>query len=409
MYTMSTNVAVEFLIWMLIAASAIAVVANRLRIPYTVALVVGGLALGSFRIPLVDNILRKEPSWLTPNVSLIIFLPPLLFEGSIRIQLRQLWENLLPILLLANAGVLAATVITGFAVHWIIGFPILVSLVFGAIISATDPISVLALFKEMGVAKRLSILVEGESLLNDGTAAVLYGILVGAVVTGSLNVATGVRDFFVEVLGGAAVGLGLGYVVSKITGRIDAPEIEITLTMILAYSSFLVAQSLHLSGVIATVVAGLMFGNLGVPMGMNPQTRAALWSFWDYASFFVNSIVFLVIGLEVHLVDLLRSWQLMLLAVGVVLLGRVLSVYGLTPLSNLFTEKISYRWQQIMVWGGIHGTLSLALALSLDRTFPYRSQVLAASFGVVAFSIVVQGLTVKPLLALLGIGKVGGG
>jgi monovalent cation:H+ antiporter, CPA1 family len=406
---MSTNVAVEFLIWMLIAASAIAVVANRLRIPYTVALVVGGLALGSFRIPLVDDILRKEPSWLTPNVSLIIFLPPLLFEGSIRIQLRQLWENLLPILLLANVGVLAATVITGFAVHWVIGFPILVSLVFGAIISATDPISVLALFKEMGVAKRLSILMEGESLLNDGTAAVLYGILVGAVVTGSLNVATGLRDFFVEVLGGAAVGLGLGYVVSKVTGRIDAPEIEITLTMILAYSSFLVAQSLHLSGVIATVMAGLIFGNLAVPMGMNHQTRVALWSFWGYASFFVNSIVFLVIGLQVHLVDLLRSWQLVLLAVGVVLLGRALSVYGLTPLSNLFTEKVSYRWQQIMVWGGIHGTLSLALALSLDRTFPYRSQVLAATFGVVAFSIVVQGLTIKPLLALLRIGKVGGG
>jgi monovalent cation:H+ antiporter, CPA1 family len=406
---MSTNVAVEFLIWMLIAASAIAVVANRLRIPYTVALVVGGLALGSFRIPLVDDILRKEPSWLTPNVSLIIFLPPLLFEGSIRIQLRQLWENLLPILLLANVGVLAATVITGFAVHWVIGFPILASLVFGAIISATDPISVLALFKEMGVAKRLSILMEGESLLNDGTAAVLYGILVGAVVTGSLNVATGLRDFFVEVLGGAAVGLGLGYVVSKVTGRIDAPEIEITLTMILAYSSFLVAQSLHLSGVIATVMAGLMFGNLAVPMGMNHQTRVALWSFWGYASFFVNSIVFLVIGLQVHLVDLLRSWQLVLLAVGVVLLGRALSVYGLTPLSNLFTEKVSYRWQQIMVWGGIHGTLSLALALSLDRTFPYRSQVLAATFGVVAFSIVVQGLTIKPLLALLRIGKVGGG
>jgi CPA1 family monovalent cation:H+ antiporter len=403
---MSTNVAVEFLIWMLIAASVIAVVANRLRIPYTVALVVGGLALGSFRIPLVDNILRKEPSWLTPNVSLIIFLPPLLFEGSIRIQLRQLWENLLPILLLANAGVLAATVITGFAVHWIIGFPILVSLVFGAIISATDPISVLALFKDMGVAKRLSILVEGESLLNDGTAAVLYGILVGAVVTGSLNVATGVRDFFVEVLGGAAVGLGLGYVVSKITVRIDAPEIEITLTTILAYSSFLVAQSLHLSGVIATVAAGLMIGNLAVPMGMSPQTRVSLWSFWDYASFVMNSIVFLVIGLQVHLVDLLRSWQLMLLAAGLVLLGRVLSVYGLTPLSNLFTERISYRWQHLMVWGGIRGALSLALALSLDRTFPYRSQVLAATFGVVAFSIVVQGLTLKPLLTLLGIGRV---
>jgi CPA1 family monovalent cation:H+ antiporter len=404
-YAMSTNVAVEFLIWMLIAASAIAVVANHLRIPYTVALVLGGLALGSLHLPLVANIIREQPSWLTPDVGLVVFLPPLLFEGSLKLQLRHLRENLLPILLFANAGVLAATVITGLAVHWIIGFPILVGLVFGAIISATDPISVLALFRDTAVAKRLSVLVEGESLLNDGTAAVLYGILVAAVMTGSVNVATGVRTFFVEVLGGAAVGLGLGYLVYKITARIDEPEVEITLTTVLAYGSFLVAQSLHLSGVIATVVAGLMIGNLAVPAVMKPQSRVSLSSFWDYASFVMNSIVFLVIGLEVHLDELLRSWQAMLLAAGAVLLGRTLSVYGLAPLSNLFTERIPYRWQHIMVWGGTRGALSLALALSLDRTFPYRNQVLAATFGVVAFSIVIQGLTIKPLLAVLGIGK----
>jgi CPA1 family monovalent cation:H+ antiporter len=223
--------------------------------------------------------------------------------------------------------------------------------------------------------------------------------------TGKLNVVTGVGSFFVEVLGGAAVGLGLGYLVSKITGRIDEPQIEITLTTILAYSSFLVAQSLHLSGVIATVAAGLMIGNLAVPKGMSPQTRAALWSFWEYASFVMNSIVFLIIGLEVHLDDLVGSWKLVLLAAGAALLGRALSVYGLTPISNLFTERISYRWQHILAWGGIRGALSLALVLSLDRTFPYRSRVLAATFGVVAFSIVVQGLTIKPLLAVLGIGK----
>jgi Na+:H+ antiporter len=402
---MSTTVAVEFLIWMLIAASAIALAANRLRIPYTVALVVGGLALGYFHIPLVDEIIREEPAWLTPNVSLIIFLPPLLFEGSLKIQLRHFRENLLPILLFANAGVLAATLITGFVVHWVLGFPILVGLVFGAIVSATDPISVLALFKDMAVSKRLSILVEGESLLNDGTAAVMYGILVGAVLTGSIGIGSGVRAFLVEVIGGTAVGLGLGYLISKITARIDDPEIEITLTMILAYGSYLVAQSLHVSGVLATVVAGLMVGNFGVQKGMSPQTRVALWSFWNYASFVMNSIVFLLIGLQVHLVDLLESWQLVLLAAGAVLLGRALSVYGLAPISNLFTERIPYRWQHVMTWGGIRGALSLALALSLDLNFPHRSSVLAATFGVVAFSLVVQGLTIKPLLAALGLGK----
>jgi Na+:H+ antiporter len=402
---MSTNVAVEFLIWMLIAASVIAVVANRLHIPYTVALVIGGLALGFFHIPLVQDVIRREPSWLTPNVSLVIFLPPLLFEGSLKMQLRHLRENLLPILLFANAGVLAATVVTGLAVHWVVGFPIVVGLVFGAIISATDPISVLALFKDMAVSRRLAILVEGESLLNDGTAAVLYGILVVAATTGTLKIGTGIREFFVQVLGGAAVGLALGYLISKLTARIDEPEIEITLTTILAYGSFLVAQSLHVSGVIATVVAGLMIGNFAVPEGMKPQSRVSLWSFWEYASFVMNSIVFLVIGLQVHLTDLLQSWRLVLLAAGVVLFGRALSVYGLAPLSNLFTERIPYRWQHIMTWGGIRGALSLALALSLDPSIPDRSQVLVASFGVVAFSIVVQGLTLKPLMLVLGLGK----
>jgi Na+:H+ antiporter len=404
---MSTNVAVEFLIWMMIAASAIAVVAHRLRIPYTVALVMGGLALGFFHIPLVDQIIREEPTWLTPNLSLVIFLPALLFEGSLKLQLRQLRENLLPILLFANAGVLAATAITGLLVHWVLGFPILVGLVFGAIVSATDPISVLALFKDMAVARRLSVLVEGESLLNDGTASVLYGILAGAVLTGTVSVGAGVRSFFVEVFGGAAVGLGLGYIVSKITARIDDPAIEITLTTILAYSSFLVAQSLHLSGVLATVVAGVTIGNFGVRVGMTPQTRVALWSFWEYSSFVMNSILFLLIGLQVHLEDLLRSWQLVLLAAGTVLLGRAMSVYGLAPISNFFTERIPYRWQHIMTWGGMRGALSLALALNVAGTFPFRNQLLAATFGVVAFSIVLQGLTVKTLLGFLGLGKAG--
>ncbi len=402
---MNINIAVEYLLWMLIAASAIAVIARRLRIPYTVALVVGGLALESFHIPVVDKILRQQPSWFTPNVSLVIFLPPLLFEGSLKIQIRRLRENLLPILLFANFGVIAATLIAGILVHWVLGLPLLVSLVFGAIVSATDPISVLALFKDRGVSKRLTMLVEGESLLNDGTAAVVYGILVSAVMTGSLSIGAGIRDFFVEVVGGTAVGLGLGYVASRITARIDDPEIEITLTTILAYSSYLLANSLHLSGVLATVAAGLMVGNYGVPKGMSPQTRVALWSFWNYASFVMNSIVFLLIGLQVHLIDLIHYWQLVGLAAGAVLLGRFLSVYGLAPISNLFTEKIPFRWQHIMAWGGIRGALSLALALSLDLNFPERSRVLAATFGTVALSLVIHGLTIKSLLTALGINE----
>jgi Na+:H+ antiporter len=400
---MTANSAIEFLIWLLIAASIIAVLADRLRIPYTVALVLGGLALGSFHWPIVATLVSHQPDWLTPNIVLVIFLPALLFEGSLKLQSRQLRENALPILLLATVGVLAAALITGFAVHWLVGLPLLVALVFGAVAAATDPISVLSIFKETAAPQRLSVVVEGESLFNDGVAAVLFGILVAGVASGTLGLSTGVRSFLVEVVGGITLGVGLGYVFSKFTQKIDEPAVEITLTTILAYGSYLAAQALHLSGVIATVAAGLTIGNLGIRTGMSPRTRIALWSFWEYLSFVVNSLVFLLIGLQVRVGTLLRDWRATLLAIAIVVLGRALSVYGLVPISNLFGSKLSLRWQHILVAGGIRGALALALALSLGRTFPQREQILAMTFGVVAFTIIVQGLAIRPLLRFLGI------
>ena len=399
---MTPTSAIEFLIWLLIAASLIAVLAARLRTPYTVALVLGGLALGSSHLPILEKIYQSNrPDWLTPEVVLILFLPPLLFEGSLKLDARQLLQNLKPILLLANIGVLVATVITGYALHWEIGLPLGTSMLFGAIISATDPISVLAIFRELAISKRLSVIVEGESLFNDGTAVVLFQVLLAAILTGSQSIANGIGQFLQSVIGGAAIGIVLGFVASKVTKTIDEPQIEITLTTILAYSSYLLAHHLHLSGVLATVLSGLMVGNLGMREGMSARTRLALWSFWEYAAFVISSLVFLLIGMEVHIREILSAWSTVLLAIMAVLLGRVISVYGLVPLSNRFSEKISLRWQHILVWGGLHGSLSLALALSLDREFPYREKILALTFGVVAFSIVVQGLTIGPLIRFL--------
>jgi CPA1 family monovalent cation:H+ antiporter len=402
---MTPSSTVEFLIWLLIVASIIAVIAARIRIPYTVALVIGGLFLGTFHLPVLQHLFANPPDWLTPDVGLIIFLPALLFEGSVKIRFRQLRESLVPICLLATAGVLTATLIAGFAVHWTLGIPILIALVFGAIVSATDPISVLAIFKDMAVDKKLSITVEGESLFNDGTAVVLYGILIGAVANSRLGIAVGIRNFVVDVAGGATVGVVLGYLFSKLTQQIDDPEIEITLTTILAYGSYLLAQSLHLSGVIATVAAGLMIGNLGVHTGMSWRTRVALWSFWEYTSFLINSILFLLIGLQVRMGNLVHIWRATLLTIAAVLAGRALAVYGIVPISNLFSAKIPLRWQHVMVWGGMRGALSLALVLSIPHDFPYRDQLLTMTFGVVAFTIVVQGITMKPLIRLLGIAK----
>jgi Na+:H+ antiporter len=404
---MTTISTIEFIIWLLLAASVVAVITTRLRIPYTVALVLGGLALGSVHLPILNQLLGQRPNWLTPDVTLIIFLPALLFEGSLKIQVRHLRENLIPILLLATLGVLAATLIAAYAIHWAIAFPITAALVFGSIVAPTDPISVLAIFRSMTVPKRLAVIVEGESLFNDGTAAVLFGILLGGTMKGGqLGITAGFQEFLAVVLGGAALGLTFGYIFSKLTERIDDPQVEITLTTILAYSSYLTADSLHLSGVIATVAAGLMVGNFGARVGMSAHTRVALWSFWEYVSFVINSLVFLLIGLQVRVYQLFLTWHVTLLAIGAVLLGRTLSVYGLVPISNRLTDKIPFRWEHILVAGGMRGALSLALALSLPTSFPFRSQILTMTFGVVAFTIVVQGMTIRPLLRLLGIASV---
>jgi len=399
---MTPTSGIEFLVWLLIVAAIIAMLAKRLRIPYTVSLVLGGLLLGIIQLPILSPLQPgHRPDWLTPDVILILFLPALVFEGSVKLDVRELLRNSVPLLLLANAGVLLAALVTGYLVHWLIGLPVLIALLFGCIISATDPISVLAIFKDLRVDKRLSLIMEGESLLNDGTAVVLFGILFGAIVAEKLTVPKGIEQYFLAVAGGAVLGSALGYLASRITGTVDDPQIEITLTTILAYGSYLLAFHLHLSGVIATASAGLMLGNFGAKRGMSAGTRTAMQSFWEYISFVMNSLVFLLIGLEIHVRELLQNWASVVLAVGAVFLGRALAVYLLVPLSNRFADKIPLRWQHVAVWGGLRGALALALALSLTTAFPYREQILNLTFGVVIFSILVQGLTIKPLVRIL--------
>ncbi|HUA15146.1 MAG TPA: cation:proton antiporter [Verrucomicrobiae bacterium] len=401
---MTPSSTLQFLLWLLIAASAISVLAKRVHIPYTVALVLGGLTLSLVHLPHLSPLEPSQrPNWLTPDIILILFLPGLVFEGGLKLNVRDLIHDAVPLLLLANVGVLLAAVVTGCLVHWATGLPLLVALLFGAIISATDPISVLAIFREMRADARLSVIVEAESLFNDGTAAALFQILLAGIVAGHLDILPGAGDFVVAVGGGAALGFFLGYAASKITQWLDDPEVEITLTTIAAYGSYLLAYRLHLSGILATAAAGLMVGNLGSRRGMSERTRAALVSFWEYLSFVMNSLIFLLIGLEVHIDALARSWRPILFAILAVVIGRAISVYLLIPASNQLAERIPARWQNVIVWGGLRGALALALALSLDPSFPDRSEVLDITYGVVIFSILIQGMTLKPLLRILGL------
>jgi CPA1 family monovalent cation:H+ antiporter len=386
---------------LLLAVSAVALLTSKWRIPYTIALVFAGFFIDLFHVPIKEA--AGNAQLLTPDVIFVLILPALLFESSLNIEIQHLRENLWAIVLFAVIGVAAATAITGFAVHHILGLPVLTALLFGALISATDPIAVIALFKDLGVSKRLSVIVEGESLFNDGTAAVAFQLILASILTNQFDAISGVRQFLVVSVGGIVLGLLVGYAASKVTELVDEPRIEITLTTIVAYGSYLLAEHLHVSGVIATVIAGLTVGNYGASTGMSPRTRVAVWAFWEYVAFLVNSLVFLLIGIEVHVGQIFESWWPILLAILAVLLGRVLVVYILSPLSGRFGKPIPSNWNPVLVWGGLHGSVSIALALSLPQSFPHRGTILTLCFGVVAFSIVVQGLTMKPLLAWLGI------
>jgi len=382
------------IIELLLIASLVAIVVRRLHIPYTVALVVVGLLLTA------QSNVRFE---LTPELILALFVPPLVFEAAFHLKLTELRQNLATILVLAVPGVILTTITVAGMLTVGTSLSLPVALVFGALIAATDPVAVVALFRLLGVPKRLSVLVEGESLLNDGTALVLFNLMLAVALTGKFNLFSSLVEFVQVAAGGIVVGLVLGWAISRLIARIDDYLIEITLTTVLAYGTYLVAEQLHFSGVLAVVAAGLITGSLG-PQGMSPTTRIVLYNFWEYITFLVNSLVFLLIGLDVDIRALLGAWQPILWAIGAVLLARAVVVYGLGWVTGKLAEPISMRWRHVQAWGGLRGALSLALVLSLPAAFgPDRFLLRTMAFGVALFTLLVQATTMRLLIRRLGI------
>jgi CPA1 family monovalent cation:H+ antiporter len=380
----------ELIIGLLFIAAVVGIIAKRLRLPYTVGLVLMGLAL-AFRGQLDINI--------TPNIILAILVPPLIFEAAYHLNIRELRRNLTQILILAVPGVLFTTLLVGWIVSRGTGMELPLALVFGALISATDPISVVALFRSMGVPKKLQVLLEGESLFNDGTAIVLYTLILTNVLAGaqSYNFISGFFDFLIVSGGGVVIGLILGTVISQVISRVDDHLIETALTSVLAYGAYLIAETAGVSGVLAVVAAGLVNGNIG-PRGMSPTTRIVVFNFWEYAAFIANSFVFLIIGLRIDLSLLVTNWYLILWAILGVLAARAMTIYGLTRLNR----GIPAPWRHALFWGGLRGAISLALALSLPVSLGNaRQQIQAMAFGVVIFTLIIQGFTMGPLAKLL--------
>ena len=382
------------IIELLLIASLVAIAVRRLRIPYTVALVVVGLLLTT------QSSVRFE---LTPDLILALFVPPLIFEAAFHLNFNELRRNLTSILVMAVFGVIMTTMIIGGFLSLTTTLTLATAMVFGSLIAATDPVAVVALFRLLGVPKRLSVLIEGESLLNDGTAIVLFNLMVAVALTGQFNLVSSLGDFARVSLGGLAIGLLLGWIISRLISRIDDYLIEITLTTVLAYGAYLLAEYFHFSGVLAVVAAGLVAGSIG-PQGMSPTTRIVLYNFWEYVTFLVNSLVFLLIGLEVDIFALLNNWQPILLAIAAVLIARVVVVYSLNWITGRFGERISLRWQHVQTWGGLRGALSLALALSLPAAFgDDRFLLRTMTFGVALFTLLVQATSMSTLIRKLGI------
>jgi len=374
----------------LLIVSLVVVLGKRFRIHPAVGLVIAGVLL-------TGQVAIEIP--LSSELILSLFLPPLLFEAAFHINLNELRRNLGTVLLLAVPGVILSMVLVGGIVEWGVGLSWPAALVFGAVIAATDPISVVGIFRRLGAPKRLEVLLEGESLFNDGTAVVLFNLAVATIVTGSTNWTGGALQFLWAAGGGVLIGLGLGWVISRVIAGIDDHLVETTLTTVLAFGSYLVAQQVGMSGVLAVVAAGLVNGNLG-PQGMRPGTRLVVFSFWEYVAFLASSVVFLLIGLQVNLTSLIEYAGPVVWAIVAVLVARAITIYGVARLRT----SMPLAWRHILWWGGLRGAVALALALSLPAALgAEREVVLVMTFGVVLFTLLVQGLSMGPLVRRLGV------
>jgi monovalent cation:H+ antiporter, CPA1 family len=385
------------LLLLLAVAAAVAVLSSRARLPYAIGLVLAGLVLG--------NLLPYSGPHLSKELLFLVVLPGLLFEAAFQIHFSEVWRARGLILSLAVPGLLVATFLTALLLWWGVNLlkpgaiSFIEAMVFGALISATDPISVLAIFRSLGVDRRLAVIVEAESLFNDGTAIVIFTIVLSMATGGEVGIGGAVWEFFRVAVLAVAVGTAVGVAVSLLTRSINDPMVEITLTVLSAYGSFIAAELLGLSGVIACVAAGMVSGNWGAPLGMQPATRAAVDVFWSYAAFLLNSFVFLLMGLEIklerlahYLPEILIGW----VAINVARAALVFSKYTLMRAARRTGLPLS--WATVLTWGGLRGGLSMVLALSLPRDFSHREMILHVTFGVVLLTLLVQGLTIKPLL-----------
>jgi CPA1 family monovalent cation:H+ antiporter len=364
------------------------------KTPLSVGLVVAGILLAV--LPFAPNI------QLTKDLIFTALLPPLLFDAAYYIDWDQLRRDFSVVVVLATLGVILSATITAVGMHFLANWQWMSALVFGALIAATDPVSVIATFKGATAHGRLLVLIEAESLFNDGTAAVAFGIVV-ALASGQHLTSLGISAMLAKtILGGILCGVLVALAALLLAGRTDDHLVEITVTTVAAYGSFLFADHFGLSGVLASITAGLVMGNFKTLRTISERGKEAVQAFWEYAAFVANSLVFLLIGMNEASQNFSAIWVPAILAIVLVTLGRAMAIYPCCLLFSRSSLRVTGKHQLVLFWGGLRGALALALALGLPPTIPLREEIITISFSVVAFSVFVQGLTMVPFLRRMG-------
>lgn len=380
---------------LLFISALVALITRRLKLPYSIGLVLAGLLMGSL------NWIDTIP--FTKELLFAILLPPLIFEAAFALEWSHLKQNLPVILVLATLGVILSTGLTTMGMLSFAGWDWITALLFGTLIAATDPVAVIATFKEAGVDGRLKLLVEAESLFNDGTAAVLFALALALGSGVPLSPVEMVQNLLWTILGGIAIGIALSGFLLFLAGKTEEHLVETVFTMVAAYGSFILAEEVHCSGILATLSAGLMLGNVGTLGAITDRGREALQAFWETIAFVANVIIFMLIGIREANLDLSTILPTAILAIVITTIGRAVAIYPLSFLFHKTPLRIEQNHQHILFWGGLRGALALALALGLPQNLPHREEIIGVTFAVVTFSVFIQGLTITPLLKRLNL------
>ncbi|EIM95613.1 sodium/hydrogen exchanger [Paraburkholderia hospita] len=382
---------------LLLVSALVAMLVRRLHMPYSVGLVIAGISFSFVLSP-------KLPDFPLNNDFIYnALLPPLIFEAAFHMRWGEVRRDFIVVQTLAVLGVLLSAGVTAAGMHFLLHWEWISGLLFGTLIAATDPVSVLATFKEAGVTGRFRHLMEAESLFNDGTAAVAFRIMLAFVAGAHVGPIDVLKISGLVILGSVFCGLLIGNVVLSLVHRTDDHLVEVTFAMIAAYGSFLFAESLHLSGVLATLISGLVMAKRTRGDTITKKGREAVEAVLEYTVFAANSFIFLFIGIQ----QARREYGAVLWSIGLVIavvtLGRAAAVYPCCILFSRSPLHIEMRHQHILFWGGLRGALALALAMGLPPGVPRREEIVTVCFAVVAFSIFVQGTTMTPLLRRLGV------